>query len=323
VDGVINGVGTVVTFFPILLIFFIVLGTLEDVGYMARAAYVMDRFMHLMGLHGKSFLPLFLGFGCNVPAVMGARVIESERARLLTILLAPLVPCTARLAVVATLAPAFFPAPMLVSWGLLAVNLTVLALAGIVMNKFVLRGEPVAFIMELPLYHLPNGHTIALLSWQRLVSFLQKAGTLIMAVSVLVWALATLPHGIVETSFLASFGRMLEPVGRLMGLDWRMIVALLSSFVAKENAIATLGILFGAGESTASLVTILRNSLTPAAALAFLVIQVLFIPCVATVGAIKQETGSWRWTIFSVLFLLVVSLAAGMLSYSVARAWGW
>jgi ferrous iron transport protein B len=323
VDGVINGVGTVVTFFPILLIFFIVLGTLEDVGYMARAAYVMDRFMHLMGLHGKSFLPLFLGFGCNVPAIMGARVIESERARLLTILLAPLVPCTARLAVVATLAPAFFPSPTLVSWGLLGVNLTVLALTGIVMNRLVLRGEPVAFIMELPLYHLPNARTIALLSWQRLVSFLRKAGTVILAVSVLVWALSTLPHGLVETSFLASLGRMLEPVGRWMGLDWRMIVALLSSFVAKENSIATLGILFGAGESTASLVTILRNNLTPAAALAFLVVQVLFVPCVATVGAMKQETGSWRWTIFGVLFLLVVSLAAGVLSYSAARAWGW
>jgi ferrous iron transport protein B len=323
VDGVIGGVGTVVTFFPILLIFFVVLGTLEDVGYMARAAYVMDRFMHLMGLHGKSFLPLFLGFGCNVPAVMGTRVIDSERARLLTILLAPLVPCTARLAVVATLAPAFFPAPILVSWGLLAVNLTVLALAGIAMDRFVLKGEPVAFIMELPLYHLPNAHTIALLSWQRLVSFLQKAGTVILAVSILVWALSTMPHGTVETSFLASFGRMLEPLGRLMGLDWRMIVALLGSFVAKENSIATLGILFGAGESTASLVTILRSNLTPAAALAFLVVQVLFIPCVATVGAIKQETGSWRWTTFSVLSLLLISLAAGMLSYSLARARGW
>lgn len=323
VDGAINGVGTVVTFFPILLIFFVVLGILEDVGYMARAAYVMDRFMHLMGLHGKSFLPLFLGFGCNVPAVMGTRVIESERARLLTILLAPLVPCTARLAVVATLAPLFFPNPTLVSWGLLAVNLTVLALAGVAMNKFMFMGEPVAFIMELPLYHLPNARTIALLSWQRLVSFLRKAGTVILVVSVLVWALSTLPHGVVQTSFLASFGRMLEPIGRWMGLDWRMMVALLSSFVAKENSMATLGILFGTGESTASLTAILRNNLTPAAALAFLVIQMLFIPCVATVGAIKQETGSWRWTTHSVLFLLMVSLAGGMLSYSVARAWGW
>jgi len=323
VDGLINGVGTVVTFFPILLIFFVILGILEDVGYMARAAYVMDRFMHAMGLHGKSFLPLFLGFGCNVPAVMGARVIESERARILTILLAPLVPCTARMAVVASLAPAFFPAPTLVSWGLLSINLTVLALAGVIMNRFILKGEQVAFIMELPLYHLPNWHTITLSAWQRLVSFLQKAGTVILVVSLAIWALSALPGGDIERSFLASFGRLMEPLGRWMGLDWRMMVALLSSFVAKENSIATLGVLFGEQENAAGLTTILSQVLSPAAALAFLVVQMLFIPCAATVGAIKQETNSWRWAAFSMVFLLVVSLAGGVLAYQLARALGW
>jgi ferrous iron transport protein B len=317
VDGAINGMGTVVSFFPILLIFFAVLGTLEDVGYMARGAYIMDRFMHLIGLHGKSFLPLFLGFGCNVPAVMGARVIESERARLLTILLAPLVPCAARMAVVAFLAPAFFSAPTLISWGLIAINLAVLMLVGVVSNKVLLKGEHVAFIMELPLYHLPNLHTIALLTWQRLLSFLRKAGTVILVVSVIVWALSTLPTGDIESSFLARFGRLLEPVGSWMGLDWRMIVALLSSFVAKENSIATLGVLFGTASET-GLAAILRTALSPAAALAFLVVQMLFIPCVATVSAIKQETGSWRWTILSIAFLLVVSLGGGVLTYRVA-----
>jgi len=318
VDGAINGVGTVLTFFPILLIFFAMLGILEDVGYMARAAYVMDRFMHLMGLHGKSFLPLFLGFGCNVPSVMGTRVIESERARLLTILIAPLVPCTARMAVVAFLAPAFFTAPTIVTWGLLALSLLVLMLSGLFINKIVFKGEHLAFIMELPLYHLPNWRTITLSIWQRLLSFLHKAGTIILAVSVIVWALSVLPGGDVETSFMASFGRLLEPVGRLMGLDWRMMVALLTSFIAKENAIATLGVLFGAGDSEAGLAAILRTTLTPAAALAFLVIQMLFIPCVATVAAIKQETNSWHWTTVSVVFLLVVSLVGGVLTYQIA-----
>lgn len=317
VDGMLGGVGMVVSFFPILVIFFAVLGTLEDVGYMSRGAYVMDRFMHWMGLHGKSFLPLFLGFGCNVPAVMGTRVIESERARLLTILIAPLVPCTARMAVVAFLAPAFFSAPTLVSWGLIAINLLVLALSGVLINKVFLKGEHVAFIMELPLYHLPNLRTIGLVTWQRLLSFLRKAGTVILAVSVIVWLLSTLPHGDIQSSLLANFGRLLEPVGKWMGLDWRMIVALLSSFVAKENAIATLGILFGT-DSQVRLTTMLRSALTPAAALAFLVVQMLFVPCVATVGAIKQETNSWRWAIVSVLFLLVVSLLGGVLTYQVA-----
>jgi len=323
VDGIIKGVGSVLTFFPILLIFFAVLGILEDIGYMARAAYVMDRFMHLMGLHGKSFLPLFLGFGCNVPSVMGARVIESERARLLTILVTPLVPCAARMGVVAFLAPAFFAAPTIVTWGLLSLNLVVLVLSGLVINKLIFKGEHVAFIMELPLYHLPNGRTITLIIWQRLLSFLRKAGTIILAVSIVVWALSVLPSGDIESSFMAGFGRLLEPLGRFMGLDWRMMVALLTSFIAKENAIATLGVLFGTGESEAGLAAILSTTLTPAAALAFLVVQMLFIPCVATVGAIKQETNSWRWTAFSVVFLLLISLAGGVITYQIANLLGW
>jgi ferrous iron transport protein B len=322
VDGIINGVGAVFIFFPILLIFFAVLGILEDVGYMARAAYVMDGFMHLMGLHGKSFLPLFLGFGCNVPAVMGARVIESERARLLTILVSPLVPCTARMAVIAFLAPAFFDAPTIISWGLLTINLAVLVASGLLINKVILRGEHVAFIMELPLYHLPNWRTIAISVWQRLLSFLHKAGTIILAVSIIIWALSTLPSGDIENSLMATLGRLLEPIGRLMGLDWRMMVALLTSFIAKENAVATLSVLFGTGGNGASLATILRTTLTPAAALAFLVMQMLFIPCVATVGAIRQETMSWRWTIFSVVFLLLVSLTGGVLTYQIASLLG-
>ncbi len=318
VDGAIHGVGTVLTFFPILLIFFAVLGILEDVGYMARAAYVMDRFMHLMGLHGKSFLPLFLGFGCNVPAVMGSRVVESQRARLLTILVAPLVPCTARMGVIAFLAPVFFREATLISWGLLTLNLGVLVLSGSLFHNVILRGERVAFIMELPLYHLPNWHTIAIGVWQRLLSFLEKAGTIILAVSVVTWALSTFPSGDLESSWMAALGRLLEPVGSLTGLDWRMMVALLSSLIAKENAVATLGVLFGQTESGAGITAALRAAVAPPAALAFLVMQMLFIPCVATVGAIRQETNSWRWPLFAILFLLIVSLAGGVATYRLA-----
>jgi len=322
VDGIIGGVGSVFTFLPILVIFFAVMGMLEDVGYMARAAYVMDSFMHLMGLHGKSFLPLFLGFGCNVPAVLGTRVIESRRARLLTILLAPLVPCTARMAVVAFLAPAFFgPAAALVSWGLVLLALVVLAFSGILINKVLFRGRRAAFIMELPLYHIPNWRTIGLLIWQRSLAFIKKAGTLILAVSVVVWALSVLPGGEIETSFLAQVGRWLEPVGRLMGFDWRLMVALLTSFIAKENSVATLGILFGAGEEV-GLAEALATTFSVSTGLAFLVIQMLFVPCVATVAVVRQETGSWRWTLFNLGFLLLVSLAAGMAVYWLARLGG-
>ena len=219
---------------------------LEDVGYMARAAYVMDNLMHLMGLHGKSFLPLFLGFGCNVPAIMGTRVIDSKQSRLLTILIAPLVPCTARMAVVAFLAPAFFGKNALyVTWGLVLFSLIALVLSGMLLNRTIFKGQRSAFIMEMPLYHLPNARTIGLLVWQRSTSFVKKAGTVILAMSMVVWALSTLPNGDLPTSFLARFGRMLAPVGQWMGLDWRLTVALITSFPAKENAIATLGVLFG------------------------------------------------------------------------------
>jgi len=326
VDGVIGGVGTVITFLPILVIFFAAMGMLEDIGYMARAAYVMDGFMHLMGLHGKSFLPLFLGFGCNVPAVLGTRVIESRRARLMTILLAPLIPCTARMTIVAFLAPAFFgSAATLVSWGLILLALGVLALSGVLINRTIFRGQRAAFIMELPLYHLPNWRTIGLLVWQRSAEFLQKAGTVILPVSVVVWALSVLPGGSVESSYLAQVGQWLEPAGRLMGMDWRLIVALLTSFVASENSIASLGVLFGStglaaggAQAEGGLAETLAATFSPATGLAFLVVQMLFVPCVATIAAVKQETGSWGWTLFELVFLLFVSLAAGILIYWLA-----
>jgi ferrous iron transport protein B len=316
-DGMIGGVGTVITFIPILIIFFAFMGLLEDVGYMARAGYVMDRFMHLMGLHGKSFMPLFLGFGCNVPAVMGARVVESQRGRLLTIMLVPLVPCTARMVILAFFTPLFFGAAApLVAWGLVALSLLVLAVSGVVINKVAFGGELSAFIMELPLYHVPNWRTIGLLIWQRSLSFLRRAGTVILVVSVVLWGLAELPNGEIETSFLASAGRLMAPVGALMGLNWQMMVALLTSFVAKENSIASLGVLYGVGEG-AGLAQVLPQVMTPASALGFLVVQMLFVPCVATVATVFHETSSWKWTAFDVLYLLLVSFVLGIVAFQV------
>jgi ferrous iron transport protein B len=316
INGVIGGVGTVLTFVPILAMFFASMGFLEDVGYMARAAYVMDRFMHSIGLHGKSFMPLFLGFGCSVPAIMGSRIIESRRSRLLTILLAPLVPCTARLAVLAVLVPALFPDhATLVSWALTGLPIVVLAISGIVINQLFLKGEQAAFIMEMPLYHVPNWRTIALIIWQRVVAFLHKAGTVILAVSVIIWAMTVLPHGDLESSFLAQLGRFLEPIGRLMSLGWKPVVAILTSFVAKENAVATLSVLYGVGENTSTLASVLGQEFTPASALAFLVAQMLFIPCVATLAVIKQETGTWKWVGIDVAFLSALTLIFGILAY--------
>ena len=315
-DGVIGGAGTVLTLLPILVVFFAMLGLLEDTGYMARAAYVMDRFMHPLGLHGKSCLALCLGFGCNVPAVLGARVVESERGRLLTILLTPLVPCAGRLAVLAYLAPIFFARnAALVSWSLVTFNLLVLAGSGVLINHFVLHGERMAFIMEMPLYHQPNLWTIGLSVWHNTLAFIRHAGTIILAVSMVVWILAAFPGPSMETSLLAGLGRLLEPIGKWMGQDWRMMVALLTSFLAKENTIATLGVLFRTGQEETSLAQALAGFLEPAAALAFLAVQMLFIPCAATVAIMRQELGSWRWTIFSILLLLMVSIGVGVAIY--------
>ncbi|HUW95714.1 MAG TPA: ferrous iron transport protein B, partial [Anaerolineae bacterium] len=220
VDGVVGGAGTVITFIPILIIFFAIMGLLEDIGYMARAGYVMDRFMHLMGLHGKSFMPLFLGFGCNVPAVMGTRVVESRRGRLLTIMLVPLVPCTARMMVLAFITPIFFGAAApLVAWSLVGMSLVVLTVTGLVLNRIAFGGERAVFIMELPLYHVPNWRTIGIMIWQRSLAFFRRAGTVILVVSVVLWALSALPTGEIETSYLAGVGRLLAPIGSLMGLS--------------------------------------------------------------------------------------------------------
>jgi ferrous iron transport protein B len=316
VDGVIAGAGTVLTFLPVLVVFFALLGLLEDVGYLARAAYVMDRFMHPMGLHGKSCLALCIGFGCNVPAVLAGRMVETERGRLLTVLLAPLVPCTGRLMVLAFLAPIFFgPNATLVSWGLLTINLIVLVVMGLLLNRLAFGGERMAFIMELPLYHIPNLRTIALFVWHRSKVFLSTAGSIILFVSVIMWVLAGFPGPGIEHGYLDVVGRWLAPLAALLGLDWRMMVALLSSFLAKENTIATLGVLFRAGQGGISLEQALAGSLTHAAALAFLAVQMLFVPCIATVSVMRQETRSWRWTLFNVALLFVISFGIGIAIY--------
>jgi len=322
VNGVLDGAGAVLTFLPIMVIFFAVFGLLEDMGYMARAAYVMDNLMHLMGLHGKSFLPLFLGFGCNVPAIMGTRVIDSKPARMLTILIAPLVPCTARMAVVAFLAPAFFgPKALIVSWGLVLFSLIMLVLNGTVLNRLIFKGQRSAFIMEMPLYHIPNARTIGLLVWQRSLSFVKKAGTYILAMAVVIWALSVLPNGNLSSSYLVQFGKFVEPVGRWMGLDWRLTVALIASFPAKENAIATMGVLFGSSPS-AGLAQTLTSTFSTASALSFLVATMLFIPCMATVAVIHQETNSWGWTLLDIGIFLAMTIAASSGVYHLALALG-
>lgn len=316
-NGVVGGAGSVLTFLPVLVIFFAIMAVLEDIGYMARAAFVMDRIMHLVGLHGKSFIPMFLGFGCNVPAVLGTRIIETKKARMITLLLIPFVPCTARLAVLTLVSAAIFGSyAVFVSWSIVALNIVVLGIAGIFVNKTLWK-QDAPFIMELPIYHTPDLKTIMIVIWSRTLSFVRKAGTVILAVSLIIWFLSYFPKGTIENSFLASFGRLLQPLGVPIGLDWKMITALLTGLVAKENVVATLGVLYSVGRDGLS--TILPSIMNPSSAAAFLVVMMLFIPCAATVAVLKKEMNSNKWFYSSILMTLLVSYLGGIAAYNLLR----
>lgn len=323
-EGVIPGVGGVLTFLPIILIFFLFLGVLEDSGYMARAAFVMDRIMHAMGLHGKAFLSLLVAYGCNVPGIMATRILETERDRILATLVNPLIPCAARIGVAAFFVGAFFPpalrTPVMAS--LYALSLAMVILAGFLLRRLALPGEESPFMMELPLYRVPSLRNLAIYTGWRLLAFLKKAGTVILAISVVIWILASFPAGAdLPNTYLGRIGFWLEPAGRLLGLDWRMSVALVTGFGAKETSLATLGVLYHAEGK--GLAEALRDELTPLAALVFVVVQLLYIPCLATVAVIRSETNSWKWTAVGVIYPLVLAAGLGLLIYQIGRALGY
>lgn len=316
VNGIIAGVGSVLSFIPILTIFFTALALLEDTGYIARVAFVMDRFMHVIGLHGKSFLPLCLGFGCNVPAILSSRIVESKKAQLLTIFLTPFVPCVGRLGVLTFLTGAiFFEKAALVMWLLVTLNIVILIILGFILSRF-LRLESVPFIMELPLYHKPSIKNVLSAVISRVLSFVRKAGTVILVFSVILWFFSSFPGKTIEESYLAMFGKNLERVGAFFGLDWKLTVALISSVVAKENSIATLGVLYNVAEE--GLRKVLSQNVTHASLISFLVILMLFIPCVPTTAVLKSEIGSGKWFVILFFVILFVSLGAGFLSYRIA-----
>ncbi len=318
VDGIIFAIGVLLAILVFLIGYFAMYAVLEDIGYMSRVAYMMDNFMRRIGLHGKSFLPMFTGFACNIPAVIGTRVVETERSRLMTVLLAPFIPCPAQIMITAFLASIFFgaAAPVVVI-ALILLNFIVLGLSGKMLNRALPDREQMRMIMELPLYHRPNLRTVGTQVWQRIKQFIIKVGPVVLITVIIVWALAYFPNGNIQTSFIARFGRGIAPFGNLMGLKWEMIVALLVSFVSREGIIVTMGMLLGATEE--GLVSTLGTMMVPASALSFMVTQMLFMPCVGTLGAMVEESRSWKWPLFSLAYFLVVSFGMGILVYQVAR----
>ncbi|HGJ64270.1 TPA: ferrous iron transport protein B [bacterium] len=318
-DGIIGGVGGVIVLLPNIFILFFVISVLEDSGYMARAAFIMDSLMHRLGLHGKSFIPMLMGFGCNVPAIMATRTLESRTDRLLTILLIPLMSCSARLPVYALLTSAFFPnhaGSVIFSLYLLGIILAILV--GRLFRKTLFRTPMIPLIIELPPYRIPTVKGTFIHVWERGSQFLKKVWTVVLAGVIIIWFLGTFPVGVEyasEASYAGQLGHIIEPIVEPLGADWRGGVALLFGFVAKEIVVATMGVLYGTGEDQDMLVEKLQSAMTPLSAYAFMVATLIYIPCLATVAVIKKETASWRWTLFAVGYGLALAWILATLVY--------
>ena len=306
-DGIIGGLGFILTFVPPIFFLFLALALLEDSGYMARVAFLWDRLMTRVGLSGKSVIPMLLGFGCNVPAIMAARTIEDERDRILTILVNPLIPCSARLPVFVLLAGAFFPrhaGTVVFSMYLLGI-LFAMGMA-ITLRRTVLRGRPAPLVMELPPYSLPTLKGLILHTWARGKVFLKKAGTVLLLGAILIWALSAHPWGsAVGGSYLGRFGKLLAPAFRPLGFDWRATVALISGFMAKEIVVGTFGVLYGV-EGEAAIGQALAAAMNPVSAFAFMAFVLIYVPCLATIGVIRAEAGG-KWAAFAVAYEMILA----------------
>lgn len=308
IDGIIGGVGGVIVFLPNILILYFFISILEDSGYMARAAFIMDKIMHRMGLHGKSFIPLIMGFGCNVPAIMATRTIEDRKSRLITMLVNPLMSCSARLPIYLVMIGAFFP--NCASFMLLCIYTAGILLAVImarIFSKFLVKGEDSPFVMELPPYRMPTSKSIMRHTWEKGAQYLKKMGGIIMIASIIIWFLGYYPqHDAYESvaeqqenSYIGQIGKAIEPVIKPLGFDWKLGIGLISGVGAKELVVSTLGVLYTNEGDVENVNLSNRIPITPLVALAYMLFVLIYFPCIATFAAIKQESGNWKWAIFT------------------------
>ena len=323
-DGIIGGVGSVLSFVPTIFFLFIAISVLEDCGYLARAAFVMDRAMHRVGLHGRSFIPLMLGFGCTIPALMACRTIENPRDRLTTMLVSPFIACGARLPIFVLLAGAFFPARAgLMVFALYVIGIGVAIITALIFRKTLFRGESGHFVMELPPYRLPTFVGTMVHMWERGKHFLKRAGTIILGAVVLIWFLGNMPWGIAYASaqsWLGRVGSFLAPVFIPCGFgQWPAVASLASGFFAKETVVGTLGAIFAVEEAVLGGTLTAQLGWTPLIAFAFMVFSLLYAPCVAAIGTMRSETRSWKWPWFSIIYSTGVSWIAATLIYQIGR----
>ena len=347
VDGVIGGVGSVIVFLPQILILYFFISLMEDSGYMARAAFIMDKLMHKMGLHGKSFIPLIMGFGCNVPAVMATRTIESRRSRIITMMILPFMSCSARLPIYIMIAGTFFSVAYR-SWVLMslyAIGIIMAVIVSKIFSSLVIKGEDTPFVMELPPYRWPTPKAIWRHTWEKGKEYLKKMGGIILVASIIVWALGYFPHNDdmphaqqQEQSYIGRMGKAIEPVFSPQGFNWKLDVSLLAGVGAKEIVASSIGVLYSGDDEiddddddfsedtefsddsekyTRLRQAMLRDGITPLSAYAFLIFILLYFPCIATIAAIKNETGSWHWAIFAAGYTTVVAWIVSALVYQI------
>ena len=323
IDGIIGGVGGVIVFLPNIVILHFFISIMEDSGYIARAAFITDKLMHKMGLHGKSFIPLIMGFGCNVPAIMATRTIENRKSRLITMLILPFMSCSARLPIYLVLIGALFPAHgSLVLLGIYTFGIVMAIISARLLSKVLMKGDDTPFVMELPPYRMPTSKSILRHTWEKGRQYLRKMGGIIMVASIIIWFLGYYPnHDAYETkqeqqenSYIGHLGKAIEPVIAPLGFDWKMGIGILSGAGAKELVVSTLGVLYNddndieSEESTSKLEQSISKNMTPLNALCYMIFVLLYFPCIATLVAIKNESGKWRWALFSA-------------AYSTACAW--
>ena len=328
VDGIIGGVGGVIVFLPNILILYFFISVMEDSGYMARAAFIMDKIMHRMGLHGKSFIPLIMGFGCNVPAIMASRTIEDRKCRLITMLVNPLMSCSARLPIYLVMVGAFFPNQA--SFVLLCIYATGIILAVLMarlFSKCLVKGDDAPFVMELPPYRMPTTKSILRHTWEKGAQYLKKMGGIIMIASIIIWFLGYYPqHDAYETvaeqqenSYIGQIGKAVEPVIEPLGFDWKLGIGLISGVGAKELVVSTLGVLYTNEEDVENVNLSNRIPITPLAALAYMLFVLIYFPCIATLAAIKQESGSWKWALFAAGYTTVLAWCIAFVVYQLGN----
>lgn len=331
-DGILAGVGGVVSFLPQILVLFLLMSVLEDSGYMARVAFVMDKIFRKFGLSGKSFIPLLMGFGCSVPALMASRTLENEKDRKITIMITPFMSCGAKLPIYLMFAATLFATSNQTNivYTIYMLGLVVAVVSALILSKFVLKGEASNFIMELPQYRIPTLKSVLIHAWEKVKGFAIKAGTIILASTILIWVLSSFNlSGMceMEDSILASIGRSIQWIFAPLGFgDWRASVGVVTGWIAKENIVSTFGVLFGASDAIteaamegSAAIPQVAAVFTQASAFSYMIFNLLCMPCFAAVGAIKREMGSWKWTGITVGFQMIVAWIVAFLTYIICQ----